>query len=246
MNYFELVNISERHMDIINPISEEKIVQIGQIVDMDEDTEIIDYGCGYAMPLILWAEVFGTKCLGIELREHAINRAHENIEINSLQRYVKIHHEHGKKYDRKGKKYDIASCMGATFIWDNLDEAIEALKDSIKENGRIILADVSWKAADVPDEARKLIPSTLQEIDLFNKFGEHNLELIYIIRSSDDDWAEYEASNWYSLAEWLRENPDDPKADPVSDHLRISQKEYFQYFRQYLNFAVYILEERNF
>ena len=47
MKFFDLVNISERYMEIINPSTPEKILTVGKILGIGQDSRIIDFGCGY-------------------------------------------------------------------------------------------------------------------------------------------------------------------------------------------------------
>ena len=75
MNFLELKNISEQYMDLLNPTTPEKIIKAGQIAGLKPGDRVIDFGTGFAEPLILWAERFGISGVGIDLRPYACERA---------------------------------------------------------------------------------------------------------------------------------------------------------------------------
>ena len=75
MEFFELKNISERYLELVNPSTPEKIVLAGRVAGMGEGGRVIDFGSGYGEALILWAREFGISGLGIDIRPAACARA---------------------------------------------------------------------------------------------------------------------------------------------------------------------------
>jgi len=59
MKFFDLVNISERYMEIVNPSTLEKVLTIGKVLGLKEGNRVIDFGCGYGEVLSLWRQHFG-------------------------------------------------------------------------------------------------------------------------------------------------------------------------------------------
>ena len=69
MEFFDLMSISHRYMEILNPSSSEKIIKLGKLLKLKKGNRVIDFGCGCAEPLILWAEEFGITGIGIDISE---------------------------------------------------------------------------------------------------------------------------------------------------------------------------------
>lgn len=44
MNMMEMYNIAERHQDLINPTSDEKVLKIGRKLGLNDETNLIDFG----------------------------------------------------------------------------------------------------------------------------------------------------------------------------------------------------------
>lgn len=89
MEFFDLVNILERYMELVNPSTPEKVLTIGKFLGLKEDSRVIDFGCGCGEVLALWAEEFGISGIGIDVREHACDRARKDY--NSMVILSSIH-----------------------------------------------------------------------------------------------------------------------------------------------------------
>src|SRR5512137_1694764 len=101
MDYLDLYTIAERDIELVNPTSTEKIILVGKMLGMGPGKKVIDFGSGYAEPLILWAEQFGIKGLGVELREACCKRARKKISDRGLGDRLKIVQADGSKYKLK-------------------------------------------------------------------------------------------------------------------------------------------------
>ena len=51
MDFFDLKNISERYMELINPTTTEKMLNVGKVVGLSENSHVIDFGCGFGETL---------------------------------------------------------------------------------------------------------------------------------------------------------------------------------------------------
>ena len=69
MEFFDLMSISHRYMEILNPSTPEKIIKLGKLLKLKKGNRVIDFGCGCAEPLTLWAEEFGITGIGIDISE---------------------------------------------------------------------------------------------------------------------------------------------------------------------------------
>ena len=98
MDQFELYDIAEQYMELINPFSSEKIITIGKFLNLKKDDRVIECGSGFAEILVLWAESFGTQGIGIDIREHACERAQKKITERNLNNQIKIVCADGSKY----------------------------------------------------------------------------------------------------------------------------------------------------
>ena len=241
MNFLELKNISEASMELLNPTSPEKIIKAGQLVGLTPGTRVIDFGCGFAEPLILWAERFGISGVGIDVRPYACERAKDKIAKRDLSSRLEIVCGDAAKYAYPAHSFDIAACIGATFIWGGFAEAIHAMKDAILPTGRLVIGEAHWLTDNVPDEFRSQQTEVITEIELLRGARQEGFDFEYVLHSNHDEWDRYEADNWYALLRWIEKNPEHPERQQVIDHLHESEEEYTRYGRMYFGWAIYIL-----
>jgi SAM-dependent methyltransferase len=243
MEFLQLKNISERYLELVNPTTLEKILLAGQVAGMKKGSRVIDFGSGYAEALILWAEEFGISGLGIDIRFAACERARKKIQTLGLAEQIEIVCGDAAEYHFEAQSYDVACCVGATFIWKGgFQEAVGAMQQALAPGGRLIVGEAYWLHAAVPPQYSQRETSITTESELLHVVRAEGLELIYALHSSRDEWDHYESENWRGLSDWLDENPAHPAREDVIRHLHESQDEYVRYGREYLGWALYVLK----
>jgi len=150
MEFFELMDISHNYLEILNPTSREKILAVGDVLNLNADSHVIDFGCGKGELLVLWAEKFGISGTGVDISERFSEKARNTIQERKLDRNVEIVCANGSEYTTD-EKYDAGLCIGATFIWGGFRQTIQALKQFVKPDGRLAIGEV-YVSNDMPRE----------------------------------------------------------------------------------------------
>ncbi len=241
LTFLDLKDIAERSMELINPTSPEKIVEIGRRAGMRAGKRLIEFGCGYGEPLVLWADAFGIDGVGIELRPKAVQRARAKIAQRGLEDRISIIEGKGAEYAFEAGSFDFAACIGASFVWENIEEALRELKRAIKPGGKILLGEAYWLKDAVPPDLAQEQTALQSEAKLLQFCRKAGLEVTYILHSSLDEWDHYETANWHGLMGWIEENPGHPDLPDVVQHLHESQDEYMRFGREYFGWALYLL-----
>jgi ubiquinone/menaquinone biosynthesis C-methylase UbiE len=241
MDSFELYNIAEIDMEMINPFSSEKIIKIGKVLGLKQGQRIMDFGCGFGELLVLWTKTFGISGIGVDIRQHACNRALKKIEDLGLSDSIEIVCGNGAEYEFEKNGYDVATCIGASFIWGDFKLTVKAMKEAIHPKGKLVIGEPYWLTEPVPKEYKEENQEVLSEYELLKFTREEGFDIQYMLRASHEDWDWYETSNWLGLTKWLEKNPDHPEVKEVIDWFYKIQNDYFKYGREYLGFAVYVL-----
>jgi len=241
MDFFEIMDIAHRYMEILNPSSSEKIIKLGKLLKLKKGDKVIDFGCGCAEPLILWAEEFGIDGIGIDLSKEFCDRARRKLAMRGLSDRIEIVCSPAADYVFEKGAFDAATCIGATFVFGGYQQTIQALKQAVRQNGRLGIGETHWLSNQVHPEYVQKQLTTHTEPELVKFTRDEGYELEYIIRSSYDDWDRYISDTWYALIRWLEENPDHPDRKQVFEHFRSDQDDYLQFQRQYMGWAMYCL-----
>jgi len=245
MEFFELMSISHRDMEIIDPSTPEKIIKLGRMLGLKKGSRVIDFGCGCAEPLAIWAEEYGITGVGIDISRDFCDRARQRLAGKGLSGQIEIVCAPAAEYAFEEGAFDAATCIGATFGFGGYQQTIQAMKRAIRQNGRLGIGETHWLNNRVAPEYAQKQTTTHTEPELAQMTRSEGFELEYIIRSSSDDWERYISDSWYSLLRWLEENPDHPDHEQVFKFFRADQDEYLQYQHQYMGWAMYCLAPTN-
>jgi SAM-dependent methyltransferase len=241
MDFFDLVNISERYIELVNPSSQEKVGAIGRVLSLTSETRIVDFGCGYGEVLAQWAVAYGISGTGVEIREHACQRAVKKMNERDLSERIEIICCNAAEYEYEEKAFSAGICLGASFIWGGFRNTILGMKPAVEDGGRLVIGEPYWLRDQVPPEYKASEPTVHHEWELLQIAQEEGYDIEYVVRASHDDWDRYEADNWYALVCWIEENPEHPERQEVIDHLHSDQELYFKYTREFLGWAMYVL-----
>jgi cyclopropane fatty-acyl-phospholipid synthase-like methyltransferase len=228
-------------MELLNPSTPEKVLKLGKILGMKEGTRVIDFGSGCAEPLALWGREYGITGVGVDISADFCERAAKKLRDQELSDRIEIVCCKGTDYPLQERAFDVATCIGATFVFGGYRETVRALKKAVRLKGRLGIGEVHWLSDNVPPEYAQRETSAHAETELLQMTREEGFELEYVIRASHDDWDRYSSDNWYGLLRWLEENPAHPDRQQVFEHFRRSQDDYFRYERQYMGWATYAL-----
>src|SRR4030042_7218946 len=137
MEFFDLMSISHRYMEILNPSTSEKIIKLGKLLKLKKGNRVIDLGCGCAEHLTLWAEEFGITGIGIDISEDFCERARKKLAVRGLSDRIEIVCSPAADYVFKEGAFDAATCIGATFVFGGYQKTIQAMKRAVHQSGRL-------------------------------------------------------------------------------------------------------------
>ena len=235
------MSISHRYMEILNPSDSEKIIQLGKRLKLKKGSRVIDFGCGCAEPLTLWAEEFGITGIGIDISRDFCERARDKLVKRGLSGQIEIVCSPVADYVFEEGAFDAATCIGSTFVFGGFQQTIRAMKRAVHQHGRLGIGETHWLSNQVHPQYSQKQATTHTEPELAQFTRNEGFELEYIIRSSRDDWDRYVSDSWYGLIRWLEENPHHPDHEQVFKHFRTDQDDYLQFQSQYMGWAMYCL-----
>jgi ubiquinone/menaquinone biosynthesis C-methylase UbiE len=241
MEFLDIMSISHRYMEILNPSTPEKIIKLGKLLKLKKGKRVIDFGCGCAEALSLWAEEFGITGIGIDISEDFCDRARQKLAFKGLSDRIEIVCCNGADYVFEEGVFDAATCIGSMFIFGGCQQTLQVLKRAVHQNGRLAIGETHWLSNLVHPEYAQKQTTTHTEKELTQFIRDEGFELEYIIHASSDDWDRYVSDNWYGLIRWLEENPNHTDYEQVFKHLRTDQDDYLQFQRQYMGWAMYCL-----
>lgn len=209
--------IAERDHDIQNPTSPEKIRLLGEWLQLGPESRVLDIACGKCGPAVVLASAFGCRITGVEQYSGFVEAARDRIAAAGLAELIEVVESDGREFPLEPESWDVALCLGATFVWDDLDGTLSALVPAVRPGGHVAVGEPYWRRS--PPVGTD-IGGYVSLAETGARIERHGVSLTGLISSSTDDWDRYESLHWRALEDWLSENDDDEIRSAYEEHKR--------------------------
>jgi SAM-dependent methyltransferase len=239
--------ISESRHRILNPFTEEKLRLLGRIC-IEHPVHLLDLCCGKAELLCTWAAERGVSGTGVDISDVFLAAARERSdELGVGDRIELVHADAAKYVVETDAQFDIVSCIGATWIGGGLTGTLDLMRPRLKPGGLMLVGEPFWidplpegLSVDGVTGADDFV-SLAGTVERIESAG---FDLVELVLASTDDWDRYVAAQWMTVDNWVRANPDDPDAGPISDWISAGKRTYLTAERRYLGWGVFVLRQR--
>lgn len=248
MDTWKFYDITHREHLVCNPTSEEKLARLVKLLRLPTNAQVVDIACGKGEFLIRLAEAYSACGVGIDISPFFVAEAKRRLESRAPSAGITFTQMNGADFRPcEPHKFDLASCIGASWIFGGHANTLKALIRMAKPGGWVIVGEPYWleepsedylKASGV---AREYFGSHLSNAEAGEQIG---LDLVYAIVSSTDDWDTYEGLQWYSTDQYARIHPDDPDLAEVVEKVEKGKTTYLRWGRNTLGWAIYVFRRR--
>lgn len=247
MDRWKYYGITHTDHTIMNPLSLAKTRELVGLLRLPGGGRVLDVACGKAEFLCLVAEAYDVKATGIELSPYTIQAARKNVDARGLGGRIELLHMDGGKYEPNApESLDLASCIGASWVYGNHRGTLEALAKMTRPGGLVVVGEPFWMAEPDP-EYLKVIGADA------GMCGSHagnaiigeevGLSLLYTAASNPDDWDRYEGLQWQAAERYAAGHPDDPDVEALLGSTRRNRDAYLRWGRSCLGWAIYLFRK---
>jgi predicted O-methyltransferase YrrM len=232
--------VAERDHELQNPTSADKVRLLGERLRLGPGSRVLDIASGRGGPAVLLAGELGCSIEGIEVAPEFHAVAVERAEAAGLGERITFRLGDAAEQELPAESYDVAMCLGASFVWGGLTGTLDALEPTVRPGGHVVVGEPFWRKLPLPEDyADRDEPFTTLEgtVAIMEKGA---LRVVSVIASSGDDWDRYETLHWRAVEEWLAENADDPDADDIRSRHELYKATYLRHGRDHLGWAIFI------
>ncbi|MEM7245277.1 MAG: class I SAM-dependent methyltransferase [Acidobacteriota bacterium] len=248
MDAWKFYDITHRHHVVCNPSSRDKLEALVGLLRLAPRSRVVDIACGKAELLIRTVESYRADGLGIDLSPFFVDQAKARILDLELDDDIDVKLMNGADFvPDEPRSFDVASCLGASWIWDGHAGTLDALIALTKPNGWVVVGEPYWLQEPPSDylQAEGLTHDQFgTQLGNIEVGEERGLELVHVLVSNQDDWDRYEGLKWAAAAEHARACPDDPDLAELTDRVALEKSSYLRWGRDTLGWAIYVFRLR--
>ncbi|WP_329370873.1 class I SAM-dependent methyltransferase [Streptomyces sp. NBC_00669] len=239
--------IAESGHRILNPITEEKLMLLGEVCRLEEGQRLLDLACGKGEMLTRWAERYGVGGVGVDLSEVFLTAARLRAAELGVAERVGFERGDAGAYQAEPGAFDVVSCIGATWIGDGVGGTIELLRRALRPGGLMLIGE-PYLTEPAPEEAFEAMGFDPEEftslVGTLDRFEAAGMELVEMVLADGDSWDRYVAEQWFAISDWLRAVPADHQdAADMREFLAHGRRTHLEYQRRYLGWGVFVLRE---
>ncbi len=179
-----------------SPLSTSKADRIIEQFNLKSRSRVLDAGCGEGEFLVRVSERYEIRGFGFDLNPLAIKTAQAKAKQRVKAGHVSFSTQDATEFFSENQAYDLIICIGAEFIFGGYAAALHKLRTVLAPNGLLLMGTVFWKQEPAP-EYLQLMGGENPHFDHASTVAlasQQNFLPLYICRSSDDEWDDFESS----------------------------------------------------
>ncbi|MBE0594132.1 MAG: class I SAM-dependent methyltransferase [Gemmatimonadales bacterium] len=248
MDTWKFYDITHREHVVCNPMSEEKLGRLVELVQLEPGARVVDIASGKGEFLIRLAEAYGTRSVGVDMSPFCIADAERRLGARVTEAGIAFTEMDGADFaPDEPHSFALASCIGASWIFGGHGGTLDALVGMVEPNGWVIAGEPYWRQ----EPSEEHLQAWGLPRDFFGSHAENaeagerrGLDLVHTLVSSKDDWDRYEGLQWHATAEYARAHPDDPDLPELLERVAKDKSVYLRWGRDTVGWAIYVFRRR--
>ncbi len=247
MDRWKFYDITHRRHMLCNPTSLSKLDDVIALPGLKPGARVVDIACGKGELLARLAERYGVSGVGVDLSPFCIADARKKLAERAPRAKIEFVQMDGAKYRHQPpESFDLASCIGASWVFGGHRGTLRALKGMAAPGGYVFVGEPFWIKEPDPEHlkfdelTREMFTDHYGNVRIAEEEG---LVPLYAPVSSGDDWDRYEMLQWFAADEYAAANPNDPDLPEIQEKMAHAREVYLRWQRETLGWALYLFRK---
>jgi len=140
-NHFHYGYFSKKTYSLDNA-TDNLVLKLSSLHEINQNTKIIDVGCGIGQASIMLNSKYNCKICGISNSEVGINTAKNRVKESGLEKDMEFQFGDTEKNILPDGPFDIAWIMEVTHLIKNKEDAFKNISHKLNKNGVILMSDL--------------------------------------------------------------------------------------------------------
>jgi len=215
---FEIFEALHHGMRICNPMTGADLDTVLAALAPEDGDRLLDLACGHGELLLRAAERAAVEGTGVDLSPWVL--VHAAGSAAACRRRGSVEWWLGNAHDVPKHTWDVAVCLGASWVWHGFEGTARATADRVRPGGRIAIGDLQLKpgvdARRVAEDYGKVMTRDEQAAAL-DRCG---VDLIAEINPGREGWDGYQDRIEASARAWADRHPGDRAEQYLAEQRR--------------------------
>ena len=252
MDRWKFFDITHRDHVVCNPTSVGKLDELIGLLDLRPGARVLDIASGKGEFIVRVAERFGGSGglsfhgVAVDISPFCVADLRAKVGARVPEADFEILEMDGADYRPEPNAFDLASCMGGSWVYGGHRETLRALADATRPGGRVLAGQPFWKQEPAPEYLawagmeRRSFGTHAENVEAGEAEG---LVPLLALVSTGDEWDRYETLQWRAAARYEASQPDDPDVAEVVSRVARNRHEYVTWGRDTLGWALYLFQK---
>jgi len=241
LDYKKIIENCKSNDQLISMTPNDKIVEIGYYLKLNEEKKILDICCGYGEMLRLWSDAFGSSGVGIELFNEFVVSGNERINESGLEDKVKLINVDAKNYV-DDNKYDVV-CLSGENLYGGLENNIKFMETFLNHDGKILIGTPYYICDDVPDELIKFEGELNTLTEIYDSIRRLGYNLTYFSTGNHREWERYISWSARRDIKKMKSLTSQKEINDKQEWIDYWHKMYFKYRREFESWGMFVIEK---
>ncbi|MBD3215890.1 MAG: methyltransferase domain-containing protein [Candidatus Lokiarchaeota archaeon] len=247
MEFWKYYDVTHKEHLICNPTSVEKLNGLIDLMELGPDSKVLEIATGKGEFLIRLIENYNVSGIGVDLSPYHLGDARRKAKERVPNAELKLIEMDGADYKPDEPEcFDLACCLGASWIYNGHKGTLKYLMNQTKHNGLIVVGEPFWICTpseeyfNLSELKYETYSTHLGNVQIGENLG---LNLLYTFVSNSDEWDRYLGLQWYATDKYIQANPDDPDIPELLTKLNKEKYLYLNWERDTLGWAIYVFRK---
>jgi len=246
---WKFYDVTHRDHVVCNPTSPDRLDELIALLDLPRGPHVLDIASGKGWFLCRVAERYGggqgagVAGVGIDISPFFVAELRDAVRTRVPGAELTILAQDAATYRPAPASFDLAACLGASWIYGGLRGTLAALAAAVRPGGQVLVGEPFWRQEP---EAEYLawadLPRDLCGTHRENVAAGEELGLVPLLAwvSTLEEWDRYETLQWRAAARYAEAHADDPDLPELVDRVAQARHEYLTWGRDTLGWALYL------